>query len=364
MARENGKWEPPNCPFPDCDSHADSAAWRHVKKGFYSRQAFPQKIQRYRCSHCQRSFSSQTFSTTYWLRLPQLQRIVFARILGCSGYRQIAWEVGVAHSTIQRHVERLGRHCLLLHEALRPRNPPCEPVVLDGFRSFEFGQYWPFDLNLLIGRSHFVYGFQDAELRRMGSMTGRQRRRRIELEAVYGRPDPAATRRSIEELITRIIPVGSCTEVLSDRHNAYPTAFRALNGRSITHRRFSSHAPRTPQNPLFPANLADLLIRHSSANHKRETIAFSKRRQNAMYRVAIWTVVRNYVKPGSIRRRSPPPGVAIGSISSPWDIRDVLRVRLFPWKMLQPGWLKKCYFGCIPTRRIASGRKHSLRYAT
>jgi hypothetical protein len=39
----------------------------------------------------------------------------------------------------------------------------------------------------------------------------------------------------------------------------------------------------TAQNPLFPVNLADLLLRHSSANHKRETIAFSKRRQGAMY---------------------------------------------------------------------------------
>jgi hypothetical protein len=46
----------------------------------------------------------------------------------------------------------------------------------------------------------------------------------------------------------------------------------------------------TTQNPLFPVNLADLLLRHSSVNHKRETLAFSKRRQGALYRVAIWVV--------------------------------------------------------------------------
>jgi hypothetical protein len=44
----------------------------------------------------------------------------------------------------------------------------------------------------------------------------------------------------------------------------------------------------TTQNPLFPVNLADLLLRHSSANHKRETLAFSKRRQGTLYRMAIW----------------------------------------------------------------------------
>jgi hypothetical protein len=43
------------------------------------------------------------------------------------------------------------------------------------------------------------------------------------------------------------------------------------------------------------AFLADLLLRHSTANPKRETIAFSKRRQGALYRVAIWVVCRNYI---------------------------------------------------------------------
>ena len=49
----------------------------------------------------------------------------------------------------------------------------------------------------------------------------------------------------------------------------------------------AAQARRTPQNPLFPVNLSDLLIRHTGGNHKRETIAFSKRRQGALYRIAV-----------------------------------------------------------------------------
>ena len=116
--------------------------------------------------------------------------------------------IDVAHTTLQRQTERLGRHCLLLHEALRPRGAPREPLVLDGFRTFENGQYWPFDLNLLIGLSHFVYGFNDAELRRSGTMTPAQRRKRTQLERRHGRPDPQATRSAVEELVARIVPSG------------------------------------------------------------------------------------------------------------------------------------------------------------
>jgi hypothetical protein len=354
---------PPHCPFRDCHSHGNPGSWRALRKGFYERLARPRRIQRYRCSHCGRSFSSQTFAASYWLRHPRLLKAILCRIDSCSGLRQIAWELGVSVATVQRYVERLGRHCLLLHERLCPANPPEGTLVLDGFRSFEFGQYWPFDVNLLIGPSHFVYGFQDAELRRSGSMNPFQRRQRSRLEALHGRPDPQATRRSVQELLERKLPPGSSVQLDTDEHQAYPQALRRLSDRRIEHRTTSSRAPRTPQNPLFPANLADLLIRHHGANQKRETIAFSKRRQGAVYRLAIRTVLRNYVKPTSVRRKIPPPGVTIGAIPRAWTVDDVLRQRLLPWCFALSGWRADCYYARIPTRPMARCREHQLRYA-
>jgi hypothetical protein len=275
----------------------------------------------------------------------------------------MAREAGVSHLTIQRLLERLGRHCLLLHEALRLRGAPAEPLVLDGFRTFEAGQYWPFDLNLLVGASHFVYGFNDAELRRSGTHTDAQRAKRKRLEATYGRPDPQATRRAVEELVGRVVPEGASAEIRSDEHKAYPPALRSLPDRRIRHLTTSSRASRTARNPLFPVNLADLLLRHGSANHKRETIAFSKRRQGALYRAALWLVWRNYMKSSSERRRDAPPGVAIGVIQERLTLAEVLRERRFPWREDLSGWLERCYFGRIPTRRMLRMRRHDLVYA-
>ncbi len=290
-------------------------------------------------------------------------RGLFYRVLACSALRQIAQEQGVHHATVQRQVERLGRHCLLLHEALRPRAGPSEPVVLDGLRTFEAAQYWPFDLNLLVGESHFVYGFNDAELRRSGTMTPAQRRRRQTLERRFGRPRPEATREAVQELVARTVPAGGTVTVHSDLHTAYPRAFGRLRDRRIRHHTTSSRDARTPANRLFPANLADLLIRHTGANHKRETIAFSKRRQGALYRMAIFTVWRNYLKPRSERRRDAPPAVLLGVLPHRPTLRALLRERLFPWRLPLRGWLRRCYFGRIPTRCLPALRTHRLRYA-
>ena len=134
---------PPFCPNPRCDFHVDPTGWRFHKKGFYLRDTRPHRIQRYRCTHCGRFFSSQTFSVFYWLRRGDLLRPTFHRLVACSGFRQIAREFEVSHTTIRRLSDRLGRHCLLFHEQMRPRSCPTEPLVLDGFRSFEHSQYWP-----------------------------------------------------------------------------------------------------------------------------------------------------------------------------------------------------------------------------
>jgi transposase-like protein len=354
---------PASCPNPRCDSRTKSTPWRYKKKGFFFRDQKPHRIQRYLCHHCGRNFSSQTFDVTYWLRHGRLLEPLFKRLVSCSGLRQIAREMEVSHSTVQRLTERLGRHCLLFHERMRPRTAPAEPLVLDGFRTFEHSQYWPMDLNLLVGASHYVYGFNDAELRRSGTMRPSQRRKRAMLENRHGRPDSKATRRQVEELLRRIVPAGGAAVIRSDEHPAYRQAMRRLRDRTFHHEPTSSKAARTTHNPLFPVNLADLLLRHCGANHKRETIAFSKRRQGALYRAAIWVVWKNYIKSLSENRRDAPPAKGLGLIRRALTVRQVLAQRLLPDRETVSGWLEACYFGRIPTRAIGACRVHRAKYA-
>jgi hypothetical protein len=110
-------------------------------------------------------------------------------------------------------------------------------------------------------------------------------------------------------------------------------------------------------------NLADLLIRHSSANHKRETIAFSKRRQSAAERLAILLVWRNTMKSFSEKRQDASPAQRLELLPRRLQVEDVLARRLFPTRTeLPPRWAVY-YWREIPTRRIASPARHRAHYA-
>src|SRR5690242_10373884 len=311
MNRAPQSWAPPFCPNRKCRFHkGDLSLWKYVKIGFYSRRTPPYQVQRLRCDTCRRRFATQTFSVTYWLHRPELLVPVFHRLVSCSGLRQIAAEFRASPETIARMAGRLGRHCLLFHEFNRPKGCITEPLAADSFESFEYSQYYPTSFHVVAGQnSHFFYGFTDSELRRKGTMTRGQKRKRAELEDRLGRPDPKSVENDFAHLLEIVVPAARKCTVWTDRHKAYPRAIRRLVHLVIAHLTVSSRAARTAHNPLFAINLLDLLIRHAGANHKRETISYSKRRVCAAERLAIFLVWRNWMRPYSIRKRGKTPAM-------------------------------------------------------
>ena len=289
---------------------------------------------------------------------------MFHLLVACAGYRQIARLFGVSPQTVLGLAARLGRHCLLFHEEWRPRGPVREPLALDSFESFEFSQYHPTSFHVLVGqRSHYFYGFTDSELRRKGRMTSGQKRRRAELEAALGRPHPRSIQREVEELLRIVGSASKAVELHTDEHPDYPRAIRRVTHLAVAHHTISSRAARTPQNPLFPVNLLDLLIRHSGANHKRETIAFSKRRQSADERMWVFLVWRNYAKSFSERHPGVSPAMRLRLVDRVFRAEDLLKGRRFLTRVgLPPRW-ETHYHRRTPTRRIARPHTHQLKYA-
>jgi transposase-like protein len=358
------RFRPPCCPNLKCVFHARSRGWRYRRAGSFRRLRAPRVVPRFQCSHCGRSFSSQTFSTTYWLKRPELLRHTWDALLACAGYRQIARIQQCSPTTVMTHAERLGRHALLFLEKHRPKSAPAEPIVVDGFESFEFSQFHPLHLNLAIGaHSHFLYAFTDAELRRKGRMTSGQKRKRQRIESRFGRPSPRAIERSMAALLNLVAPEGSQVEIRSDEHPAYPRAWRRVPRVEVRHAVTPSKKARTTRNPLFPVNRADLWLRHSGANHKRETIAFSKRRASVVERCAILGVYLSYQKSFSEKKRDATPAQRLGIANTKLHTREVLAERLFPSQIPLPALWQRYYCRDVVTRRIPNGKRHCLRYA-
>ena len=357
-------WQPPHCPNPNCKYHnVSDAPWPFKRKGFYSRRASPTRIQRFTCLHCHRTFSSQTFSTTYWQKLPLLDADIFMMTVGCMANRQVARALNVAPSTIDRHIARLGRHCMLVHAKLLEGTTASGTVAVDGFETFELSQYHPFHHNVAVEVDTGFFLFHtDSPLRRKGRMTEQQKQRRRELEETYGRPDPQAVRKGMAEVLEFVTRGREEITLRSDDHKSYPPAMRELRCR-IRHEVTSSRDHRDRHNPLWEVNLLDLMLRHGTASHKRETIAWVKRRQSSAERTCIFMVWRNLMK----RRWEKGPPVSSGMIKGVtdrlWTIRDVLSERVFRTRVALPRVWSAYYDRAVETAALGVNRRHELTYA-
>ena len=278
--------------------------------------------------------------------------------------RQIARDLKVSPETINRHIARLGRHCLLYHNQMMKNSPPVHEIVVDGFESFEFSQYFPIHHHVAVEKdSDFFIYFTDSELRRKGRMTGHQKRRRRKLELELGRPDPKAIERDMKELLEVSLPDQTAATVFSDNHPAYKRSIRALIP-TIDHRITPGAAHRDKNNSLWEVNLLDLLIRHCNANHKRETIAWSKRRQSSAERLAILLVWRNYMKGRREKvRGSPTPAMERGMLDRPLEIEELLKRRIFRTRCELPARWSEYYDRQVTTRALGKNLRHELKMA-
>jgi hypothetical protein len=279
------------------------------------------------------------------------------------GNRQIARSLECAPNTVAHQAARLGRHCLLFQARELDRLTVTGEVVIDGFETFELSQYFPFHHNIAVevDSGYFLY-HTDSALRRKGRMTERQKMRRAELERRYRRPDPKEIEIGTRELLATVTRGRAAMIVRSDEHTAYPRAMRGL-ACQITHQTTSSKARRDQRNPLWEANLLDLMIRHSTAAHKRETIAWAKRRQASAEKLTILQVWRNYVK----RRWEKGPAVSSAMIKGLADrllnVRDLLTGRLFRERVELPNRWALYYERRVTTPALGTNRHHALQYA-
>lgn len=360
MRSTSSAWIPPHCPNPNCQYFNGFAGKSSYKlKGFFVRQCSPNRIQRFTCLACKRHFSTQTFSPSYWQKRPELMQRIFKMVCTCSCNRQISDALGCSHSTVAGQIARLGRHCLLFQASELRRLQALAEIAIDGFETFEWSQYFPFHHNVAadVGSGYFLY-HTDSPIRRKGRMRPQQKKRRAQLEEKLGRPPARAVENGVQELL---LPIESKV-VRSDDHRAYPRAIRALK-RAISHLITSSTERRDARNPLWEVNLLDMMIRHNTAAHKRETIAFSKRRQASAEKVTIFQVHRNYMRRRWVKKEKRTPAMILGLADRRWKIADLLKERLFFEKVeLSPCW-ERYYRREVKTAALAVNRTHRLRYA-
>lgn len=331
---------PPFCPIRSCPYHWPERSrmrgwWR--KAGHY-RCARAGRVQRFQCLHCLHRFSETSFSIDYFAKRPVDYHRLVGLVVNAASVRATARQLRISPQAVNNRVLRVARQALALHARELARMRLNEPLVADGLESFWVSQYFPTNLNVLVGaRSQFVYALTTATLRRSGRMTAAQKARRAELE----RQDPPASgelSRRFTELLASAHSLWrrsakGIRSLITDEHTGYPRCLAALPPLAgLTHLRISSRRARTVTNPLFPVNYIDREIRKDLAEHRRETVCFARSAAMSIARMWIYIGYHNYRKPYRVGIRcsethAERAGVAPEALSGPlrhWLTRRAL----------------------------------------
>ncbi|MBZ5640178.1 MAG: hypothetical protein LAO51_15640 [Acidobacteriia bacterium] len=347
-----GRFRPPFCPWPDCPAHHGVGSRFH-RHGSYVRRADRRKIPRYRCLLCRHTCSRQTFSFSYYLKRRDLPEEVAAALEAGSAHRQIARSRACAKTTVTRLAHRLGRHALLLQaRALHHLGSLEESIVHDHFETFVGRQDHALAIGTPVGaRSWFCFGPDPAPHRGPGRRPdGRPAKSPTLAERA---PYVASIRRSLDLLLS-LPPPGDRLRLRVDGRKDYGLAVRSHpQGHRVDLEvypnpvRGPKGSPRSAEaiardQAMAPVDHLHQLLRHTCADHKRETIAFGRRLESIVGRAFLMTVWKNFVKGRSERRPDRrTPAMLLGLTEGPWTWRQVLATRLFPGREKPPeSWLK------------------------
>jgi hypothetical protein len=290
---------PSHCPNPDCRAYTPTdSRWRRPF-GSYETTAHGM-VRRFRCRYCGTTCSTQTESIHYAAKRHLPLRAIVASLLEGASQREIARRYQTTPMAIHNAIIRLGRQAIAAQTVLLSHLSPRPRLVFDGLRSFVTSQDYPCDLTTVVDADgETILAVTHGVFRRGGRMTRLQRKRVQAKNGGWQIPRGTMTR-SISTIWNELWPYLDLSPPLpavidTDQHRGYrriverSPVYRHLRLSNLAeHHTTPSTAARTWQNPLFPVNYVDRLIRHRLREHTRETIAFGRHSAMQLYRMWIF----------------------------------------------------------------------------
>jgi len=298
------------CPNRACPLHyqrqREGVLW-YRPYGYYLTSAFG-RVQRYLCLSCGKTFSDQTYSLDYYAKKIVDYREIDALLRGCESISSMGRKLKERVAVIQNRLQRLGKQAIAVQESLIKELLLQEDLVADGFESFCGSQYFPCNLNLLVGKeSQYLYMKDYVTLRRKGRMTEEQKEKRSKLEERW-KAEPLGIAKSFKKIGERVAKLyrrrnTGFVRLYTDEHNQYEKGLlkdidlsRMKNQEVFEHIKVSSKLVRDKNNPLFSVNYWDRELRKDLANFVRESTRYGRNIDDLMNRVEIYSVWHNYRK--------------------------------------------------------------------
>lgn len=337
-------FQPPFCPISDCPSQHEETRFRYQRNGRYRRACDGAWVQRFRCSICERGFSTQTFKGNYRYRIPFLHHFLTEMLCSKLSRRQAARSFKVNRKTVERRFIRMAEvstdfHILRLRKC-REGGGITGVFQLDELETFEHNRKLkPVTMSVLIERrSYFVLNMRAGTLPPRRPRKPCESKRLAEIEETEGKR-LSQSRACIQQsfrVLNQLLAAEAPVIFQSDQKRTYPLECRrATRGRQFSHRTTNSRKRRDYRNLLFPINHTLAMMRDGMSCLVRRNWAACKTIRGLERHAAIWTANRNYVRGVTIKTKTT-PAQAAGVCERRWSLKEVLRWR-WPNRMAGQG---------------------------
>ncbi len=197
---------------------------RCQKKGFFAKTSTrAERVQRFRCLQCRRSFSAQTATLTYREKKPHVDQPLYRLLNSGVSQRRCAMIFALTRATVARKLVRLGRAARHQHQLwLTAHAPASGPVaVIDEMETLEHTKMKPLAIAVAVEEgSRLILGAAVSRMPAKGRLAERSRRK-------YGRRTDGRAAGLKRVLAGVAVGLPGLSEIKSDECPRYPRLFAA-----------------------------------------------------------------------------------------------------------------------------------------
>ncbi|MCX7979331.1 MAG: hypothetical protein N2578_10045 [Bdellovibrionaceae bacterium] len=195
-------------------TEARTSAPAIVRAGFFIRSSDQQKIQRFRCKTCRKTFSSATLDPCFRQKTRHLNPQILSLLSRGFTLRDIARHLAINKNTVAKRFVFLGIWCMEALRQINQQRPPVWGLQFDDMESFEHTKLKPLSITVAVeSKTRWILGVAVSSMPAKGPLAEKSVKK-------YG-PRSDGRKQARQSLFTRIrelVSVGATLESDSNPH--------------------------------------------------------------------------------------------------------------------------------------------------
>jgi transposase-like protein len=266
-----------NCPNIECFFYLKHDCV--IKDGSYFRKNDSRKIQRYKCTHCSKRFSRETFKLEYYQKKRRINFTLFKLLSSGTSHRRAALALGVNKKTVERRIAYLGQKCRQKNETFLKKQKKVKRFEFDDLITKENSKLKPLSVSVAVDRdSRRILSAQVSKIAAFGHLAKIARKK-------YGKRK-SEHKKALKAMFEELKPLTQkeCF-IRSDEHQNYqmfvdryyPKAFYQQFKSERAHVAGQGEIKKVSFDPLFAINHTMAMLRDNIKRLTRRTWCTTKK---------------------------------------------------------------------------------------